>query len=121
LDDQVFAVRDIAAQGVDANDVANARDDAGEHGVFQKWLGPVNTKDASANVVMGAQSKAHGAAKATRLGETCNAALRPNRHVPEGLFPKRPCAALQSLAGGLPRLRFAPCSRPFEEQRIWHL
>jgi hypothetical protein len=30
-------------------------------------------------------------------------------------------AALQSLAGGLPRLRFAPCSRPFEEQRIWHL
>jgi hypothetical protein len=101
--------------------VANARDDAGEHGVFQKWLGPVNTKDASANVVMGAQSKAHGAAKATRLGETCNAALRPNRHVPEGLFPKRPCAALQSLAGGLPRLRFAPCSRPFEEQRIWHL
>jgi len=75
---------------------------------------------ASANVTIGVQSKAHGAAKAHRLGETCNAALRPNGLVPEGLFPKRPCAALQSLAGGLPRLRFAPCPRPFEEQRIWH-
>jgi hypothetical protein len=84
-------------------------------------LGPINTKDASANAVIGAQGKARGAAKAIRLGETCNAALRPNDHVPEGLFFKRPCAALQSLAGGLPRLRFAPCSRPFEEQRIWHL
>jgi hypothetical protein len=84
-------------------------------------LGPVNTKVASANEAIGAQSKAHGAAKGLRLGETCNAALRPNGLVPEGLFPKRPCAALQSLAGGLPRLRFAPCSRPFEEQRIWQL
>ena len=83
--------------------------------------GPVNTKDASANEAIGVQSKAHGAAKAIRLGETCNAALRPNGLVPEGLFPKRPCAALQSLAGCPPRLRFAPCSRPFEEQRIWHL
>ena len=86
-----------------------------------RLLGPVNTKDASANAVIWAQGKARGAAKAIRLGETCNAALRPNDHVPEGLFFKRPCAALQSLAGDLPRLRFAPCSRPFEEQRIWHL
>jgi hypothetical protein len=75
-------------------------------------LGPVNTKDAIANALIGAQGKARGAPKAIRLGETCNAALRPNDHVPEGLFFKRPCAALQSLAGGLPRLRFAPGDVP---------
>jgi len=61
-------------------------------------LGPVNTKDAGANAVIGAQGKARGTAKA---------------------YP--PWRDVQRLAGGLSRLRFAPCSRPFEEQRIWHL
>ena len=49
-------------------------------------LGPPNTKDASANAVIEAQGKARCAAKTIRLGEARNATLRPNDHVPEGLF-----------------------------------
>ena len=68
--------------------------DPGPTVILSRSPEPVNTKDASANAVIGAQSKARGAAKAISRGGTGNAALRPNGHVPEGLFPKRPCAAL---------------------------
>jgi hypothetical protein len=58
---------------------------------------------------MGAQSKAHGAANAVRLGETGKAAnllLGTYGLVPEWLFLQRPYTALHSVAGD--RARTSP-------------
>ena len=50
-------------------------------------------------------------------GKPCNDEWRPIQPLPSGLRPKRPWAALRSLAGHQVRLRFAPCPWPFDSQR----
>jgi len=55
--------------------------------------------DANANVRDEAPIKAADEAKTGRLREENNAEWRPMPHVPSGLLPNTPIAALRSLAG----------------------
>ena len=54
--------------------------------------------DANANVWPGVPIKADDEAKTGRLRKEDNEEWRPRAHVPFGLLPKTPIAALQSLA-----------------------
>jgi hypothetical protein len=60
---------------------------------------------ANANVWQGAPIAAADEAKTTSLGEESNKEWRPLPHVPFGLQPKTPIAALLRLAGFPTRLR----------------
>lgn len=68
-------------------------------------LGSVHSIFTSANGVIGVPVQAQDAGQTGRLAKECNAEWHGKRPVPFGLRPKKPCAALQSLAG-----RAAPAS-----------
>jgi hypothetical protein len=61
--------------------------------------------DTNANGRQGAPIKALDEDKTERLGKESNAEWRPMPHVPSGLLPKTPIAALRNLAGYPTRLR----------------
>ena len=82
-------------------------------------LGPVNAMGACANEWPGAPIAAADDAKTRGLGEESNNEWRPRPHVPFGLLPKTPIAALQSLAGCPTRLRLRALRWPFSAvQRV---